>query len=419
MQQDRAILQVQIFPEGLKGRRIDLSERVMTFALTDHSAKADRLTLTVDNSDLRNFDDPTWRMGGILEVNWGYQGNTDKRRCVIKRVRGGVKLTIEAHALSMVMAQVKKCRVWQNMTLQQIADKIQFEYASILDYEAKVTKDKNLQTLGDNLQIIHAVQAAESDAEFLARLARKYGLTLSTAKDGKIRFGEANLTLPPVRTLTWRGGKGDWEDFEIRNDITGHVGAVTAKAIDTATKQEVEHRADNASTKRAGLAQTVLMIDKPTGNAHYGQLVGSESVESVNASEAGKDHVQPQAEGKFKASQRDTVKLWGVCVGDPKIGATRLVMVEGLGKRCSGCYRLVETWHDISESGKYKTTFVAKSDGHGGYGSGAAGQNVASDATKNTEKAVDAGGPTTEQRLYVNKPTGQSHYEFHRRGDVP
>jgi hypothetical protein len=220
-----------------------------------------------------------------------------------------------------------------------------------------------------------------------------------------------------VRTLTWRGGKGDWEDFEIRNDITGHVGAVTARAIDTATKQEVEHRSDNSNTKRAGLAEVVEVVDGRTGEAHYARRALGEGVESVNASEAGKDHVQAQAEGRFKASQRDTVKLWGVCVGDPKIGATRLAMVEGLGKRVSGRYRFVETWHDISEAGKYKTTFVAKSDGDGGYGSGAAGQNVASDASKNTEKALDSSGAASiEQREVVNGRTGESHYEFHPRG---
>jgi phage protein D len=416
MRSDHAILQVRVQLEGKKAAPVDLSERVMTFALTDHSAKADRMTLTVDNSDLRNFDDPIWRKGNIIEVMWGYLGNTDSRRCVIKHIHGGTKLTIEAVALSMVMNQVKKCRVWENMTLKQIADKISFEYASILDYEAKVSKDKNLQTLGDNIQIIHATQAALTDMEFLARLAKKYGLAISNDRSGKIRFSEPNLKGPPVRTLTWRGGAGDWEDFEIRNDIINHVGAVTAKGIDTATKQEVAHRADNASTNREGLAQTIEVVDARTGETHYAQRASGESVESVNTHEAGKEHVQAQAEGKFKASQRSVVKLWGTCVGDPRIGATRLLMVEGLGKRLSGRYKLVETWHDVSEAGKYKTTFRANSDGDGGYGSGAVGQNVASDATKNNEKALDADAQTMETREVVDYKTGQQHYEFHSRG---
>jgi len=383
----------------------------MAFSLTDHSAKMDTITFTVDNYDLSNFDNPIWRRGTILELTWGYPGNTDSRRCVVKKLKGGVKLVIEAQALSAVMHTVKKCRVWENMTLADIAKKIEFEYASILHYEDLVCKDKNLQTLGDNLQIIHAVQAAETDAQFLARLARKYGLTFRTDKQGRIQFGEANLHLPPVRTLTWRGGTGDWEDFEVQNDPVGQVESVTTKAVDTATKQVVEHKASNQNTKREGLAETVEVISARTGQAHYEERAAS--IENANAHEKGKSELQHVAEGQFKAAQRHVIKLWGRCVGDPRITATRLIVVEKLGKLLSGTYRLVETWHDIDEHGKYTTTWVAKSDGTGGYGDN---KDEPNKATKSEKKAADTGGPETEQVEMVSARTGQAHYEFRPKG---
>lgn len=416
MRQDRAILQVRAFPKGQKGESLDLSQQVMSFSLTDHSAKADRITLTVKNDDLRNFDNPVWRRGVILEVTWGYPGLMDSRRCIIKKIRGGVKLTVEAHALSSVMNLRKKCRTWENTTLGDLAKKIEFEYASILYYEDSVRKDPNLRTLGDNLQIIHAVQAAETDAQFLARLAKKYGLIFRVNDQGKIYFGEANHKLPPVRTLTWRGGRGDWEDFEVQNDPAGRLGAVTMKAVDPAAKKEVEHRADNASTKRAGLASVVEVIDARTGIGHYEERTASESVESATLGENGKQHLQAKAEGRFKASQRGVVKLWGRCVGDPRLAATRLIVAEGLRKLVSGRYRLVETWHDIDEKGKYTTAWVGKSDGSGGYGD-SPNKNVESKASKNSEQAVDSDeGKKVERVEVINKRTGQGHYEFRQRG---
>jgi phage protein D len=449
MRRDRPIYTVKVYPEGKDGRVLDLTNRVLSFMYLDRSTKADRLELKVNNSDLRYFDDPVWRKDAVLEVSWGYPGNmSESAFCVIKKVTGGVELTVEALGQGILLHQVKKCRVWKNTTLSKIAEKVQFEYQSILMYESAVEKDKNLQTLGDNLQIIHATQAAMTDAEFLQRQARKFGLVFSVDKKGKIAFYETgeHMKKPPMRTITWRGGTGDWESFQIDNGSTGLFGAVTTKGIDTKTKQSVGHRADNTSTKRTGLMPTVevaaaaieaatylaadvvaaaqahpgatntVEVPNEIGQWEYQKRGMAESVETTTVAEAGKAQLQVKAEGKFKASQRSSIKIEGSLIGDPKLAAKQNITIQGLGKRCSGVYHLIQVRHEIAHHGKYYTHFVAKGDGHGGYQEGG---NVPSKAEQNTQKPNDdpAISNAVERREYFGKDTGTAyHQEFHIRG---
>jgi phage protein D len=411
--QDRALFYVRTFPEGKNSQVLDLTSRVMTFEYLDHTTIADKLAITVDNHDLSNFDDPVWRKGMILSVSWGYRGNmVEARRCVIKKVKGGLKLTVEGHERTAAMHQVKKCRVWQGLTLQQMADQIQHEYKDILQWENTNKTNEKVHSIADELTIVHAVQAAESDAAFIAKMAKKFGMTFSLSPKGRVQFHEIDLKKPPVKTIVWRGGSGDWKNFNIDNDITGLVGAVTVKGVDTATKQKVEHRADNDSTKRDGLMSTVEVVDKRTLTASYQQRVASESVEHSGANEAGKSQIQAKAEGKYKASQRGTIKLEGTLIGDPLVRAKQILDVQGLGKRVSGRYRIIQARHHINEKGEYHVDFVAKSDGHGGYGHGV--ENTPSKADPNKEKALDAGGNKVQTVEIVNKRTLQAHYEFQK-----
>ena len=439
--QDRAVFQVRAFPQGKGAQILDLTGRVTTFEYLDHTSKADRLSLTVDNHDLGNFDDPIWRKDTALQVAWGYNGNmSETRRCIITEVRGGLRLSIVALEQSAIMHMIKKCRVWKGLTLRQLADRLEAEYAPLLGgAKGKYSKPED-QTLtdADKIVITHAQQAAESDAHFLARLARKYGATFSTSATGHIQFHEINLKTPPVKTITWRGGDGNWMEFDVENNIAVLIGAATVKGIDTLTKTKVEHTANNDTTKRDGLMPVVEVLSlivaddgvthydmvpvssgsKPTPSMGLGDmfnglvaaLTGSSSVENTEAHEAGTEQVKVKADSKYKASQRGTIKLTGTLIGDPKVRAKQILLVQGLGKRLSGRYHIVQARHHISQQGKYTVVFVAKTDGHGGYGNG---NNVPSKAAQNTENPLDSKGAVkTKTVLIKDEQTGVEHYEF-------
>ncbi len=90
MSRDRPIFRVIAFPEGKDAIPLNLTDRILSFSFEDHETKADKLSLTVNNWDLSQFDDPTWRKGTILEATWGYVGDmTPARRCVVQKISGG------------------------------------------------------------------------------------------------------------------------------------------------------------------------------------------------------------------------------------------------------------------------------------------------------------------------------------------
>ena len=92
------VFYVKVAPEGEGAERVDLSHKVLSFVFEDSEKKADKLLLTVDNWDLKNFDDPVWRKGNILEVSWGYPGDMAPARSDLRR--GVVLVTVDLRRAS-------------------------------------------------------------------------------------------------------------------------------------------------------------------------------------------------------------------------------------------------------------------------------------------------------------------------------
>ncbi len=405
---DRPYFTIKVTPEGKGSVSVDLSDAVISFEFKDSEKKADLLTLKIDNNDLRFFDDPIWRKGNIIEFTFGYPGRTSPpRQCTIQSVKGGRQLTVQAHALSMLMHKVKRTRTWENYTLAEIATKIAGEYGSDLGVPGGFDKDNIFIERELDHKVSHRHQAAQTDAEFLSGLARRYGLEFYVDSRG-MHFKRRNMKQRPVRVLTWFNGEGDFLDFDIENDITRKPGAFTLKGLDPLSKKVISHRADNDSTKRAGLAPVIEIIDPRTGQASLQARHAEEDI--GHSTEVSATAVKAQAAGRYQQTQQTTVKLSFKIIGDPDVAGKRVIDFQGLGKRISGSYYVNEATHTIDSSG-YHTAGKAHTDGHGGYGS----QNVASKASLNAKDA----GKKPEQIERVDPRTGVSHIEFRHSGEEP
>ena len=123
---DRPFYTIRVYAAGSpNGIFVDVSDDVIAFEFEDDEKKADKLSLKVDNFTLSYFDNPIFRKGNIIEFTFGYPGRSAPlRRCVIQKVKGGRQLTVEAHAMSMVMHKIKRSRTWENKTLVEIAQAI-------------------------------------------------------------------------------------------------------------------------------------------------------------------------------------------------------------------------------------------------------------------------------------------------------
>jgi phage protein D len=403
--ESRPFFSVKALPEGKAALALDISDKVLSFEFVDEESKADKLSLKLDNYDLAIFDDPTFRKGTILEVVWGYPGRlAPARRAIIQRIKGARQLTIEAHGMAMIMHKVKRSRVFENRTLGEIATQIAGEYGAELAIAGGTSPGNiDVDAVLDK-RTGHRVQAAETDATFLSRLARRYGLQFYVDSTG-VHFKPRNMAQSPVKAFTWfNGERGDWLDFDIDNNIAARPGSVTKKGIDPLSKKAITHRADNDSTKRAGLAPVIEIIDPRTGAGKLQARNAEEHTE--HSTEHTAQGLKAHAEGKFRDTQHETIKLTFKIIGDPDVLAKRVVEFNGVGKRISGRYYVKQATHTIDSSG-YTVSGKAKTDGHGGYGN----NNVSSKAALNKKEA------TQVQIEKIDPRTGQSHIEFRKSGE--
>ncbi len=337
-----------------------VTESVLSFKYTDRERAADVLKITVDNSDLTQFDDPLWRKGGKLKVQWGYPGGmSPERTVVITSVKGFRELQIEANALSVVMNTNVRCRVFENTTITEIARTIAAENG-----------------FGPDLQIIDIIdevqevftQARLTDAQFLRRWASRVGFEFFVDFDG-LHFHERRLGDAPVRVIIWHEDPGQGDiigDPTVENDLTARPGRTRVQGRDPMTRTDIDVTANNdTDPDRHVLAPIIGIFDFDAGNAiAVEQTLASSDI--VPTADATTPSARRRARARFRRTQQVAVKMTLPIVGDPLLLAKTVVEVRGMGQRLSIRYYVKEVEHDLGTGG-YVCKLKLISDGHGGH----------------------------------------------------
>lgn len=227
-------------PGGQEPTAIDLSDRVLNLTFEDSDSKADKCTLTVDNFDLSQFEVEHWRTGGKLVVSWGYAGRFAlPREVTITKVTGSTQLKIEANAGSILMHRVTRNRIFENVKVSDVVETVAEENG--FGDDARWIDDTD--TTYEAIQ-----QAKQTDAQFLAHLAKREGFKFYVDFDG-LHFHPERFDQQPVRELIYYTGEvGDIQSFAIENDITKRPGAVRVKGRNPETKETIDEVADDEST---------------------------------------------------------------------------------------------------------------------------------------------------------------------------
>jgi uncharacterized protein len=383
---------VKVIPQGAtEATMLDLSNRVITFKFEDDEKKADKLTLTVDNFDLSNFDNPVWAEGNVLRASWGYEGNMAlERELVIKKVTGSIVLTIEALAKSVLMNQQRKSRIFEQVKYSEIAHVLADEYG----YE------QAYQQIDDSEIIWPCVtQPGTTDAVFLRHLANKLKWEWYIDFDG-FHFHPRRLGQRPIRTLTYYlSGDGEIRKFNITNDVTarpqGPTGAVQMKGRDPKEKKDINVTADNTNTAgRETNANVLKTVDARTGTRSYQKNNITTSAQSTTApNEAA---AKQQAKNAFTKAQQRTVKMTWDGPGDPGISAKTIVeMIFPGAKSITGKYYLSSVTHTLAANdAPYDIEVQCRRDG-----STAVGGNEAKTTGKTNDQAAAAGGELAPRKL--------------------
>lgn len=378
---------VRVIKQGQKNAEpIDRSEEVTNFVYEDIEKGADKLQLTVNNYDLRNFDDPTWATGNRLLVTWGYEGNmAPERRLVIKAVKGFQVLTIEALEEAVLLNQQRKTRSFEHTKYSDIAHAIAIEAGYTEAYLRKI----------DDSEVIHEVisQSGLSDAQLLRNMANKIGWEWYLDWDG-FHFHPKRLGQRPLRKIVFFLDPNEGEvisvDFDINTSAKpqGATGAVKVAGRDPIEKKDINETADKSTEKgRDTLSDVTKVVDPKTGSTAYKVPSASETL--VTSSAANAEQAKQEAAGKFAQAQTRQVKMKAKITGDPNLRAKSVVLWEFPGaKSISGRYYLIGVKHMLSAGGEsYVTELDQRRDGMSS--TGAAGE-AKTDAKKNTKEAADS-----------------------------
>lgn len=412
---DAPMFFVNVAAEGSATERLDISGRIISLEYTDSEKKADKAVLKVDNYDMRSLDEPLFKEGSIVQLGWGYEGNTSPtREVVIKKIKGSAQLDIEGNSKSVLLHKQRKTRAFENLSyreiVEQIADDAGFgdEVVFIEDFATSPDRKAVLDTKRDVV-----TQARMTDAEFLRHLANKFGFEWYVDFDG-FHFHPRRIGQKPLRKYVYftDPGRGDiLRPPEIEIDTKGKKGAVRLKGRDPMEKADIDAEANNDTEANArnvnSDTQTVISVeegqvsidevrtrleslqsDSREYSAQLQQNVASSDVQPT--SEASQDDADVVAAGQFRRSQENAVNLKLEVVGDPQVLAKSIIEVQGIGKTHSGNYFVSEVKHKLSHAG-YTMTISAKRTGKSsatGRGGGDAG-GVATKGKKNTQSADD------------------------------
>ena len=125
-----------------------------------------------------------------------------------------------------------------------------------------------------------------------------------------------------------------------------------------------------------------------------------------------KSHARHIAKGKVKTSSMKSIEAEAVTIGLPYLKARDTVLIEGIGKKFSGSWRITQVRHEISNSGYTCTITLSKNDHEGNSSSRKSGQAPKKSAgTGKNNSAIPAGkgksGTSKPATVAVNLSSGE------------
>ena len=367
---------VSVRKAGEKAEPVDLSHRVLSLNFVDDERKADKLTLTVDNFDLANFDDPVWAHGNILQFSFGYaSGMAPVREAVIRKVKGGRQLSIEAHSKDVVMDRIKRREAYENMTRSEVVEVIAARNGYMDD----------TLLMDDTPEVFEIItQNNLTDAQMLRKLAHLEGKEFFVDFDG-LHWHGRDLEQAPIRELIYYTDpeQGDIIDFDIENDITRKPARVRVKSRNPETGKTVTGLADNnTDTSRPILQETkaleefIIDFDPESGAPISGtrQLAPTQTVaheDDIPSNAQTETEAKTEAKRRYRKATQRAVKMTIRMVGDPNLVAKSVIKVRGMGTRLSGKYYVQKATSVLSGGQVYGMSLKLITDGYQRrYGSG-------------------------------------------------
>jgi phage protein D len=326
----------------------DLTDRVLALRYEDSEKERDVLKLTVDNHDLKFFDDQGLVKGNLIKVVFGYPGRLfGPRVLVIDELSGFDELTVVAVDESALLNKARN-RLFKNMTRSQVVREVVkgisfLEVSKIVIDETGISDEKATDWQ----------QAKQSDWQFLLELAEKVSYEVYVEGD-VFRFAPRKLAGAPVRKYEWYWGDGNLKDFSLTEfRTTDKPAEVEVKAYDPIERQEVVSIGSDGETKRDVLgAEGTSALTRGAA----GELVRGTKV--VASPERDGATVKHEADMHFKRHEEQEIKAKAEIIGDSYLPAKSVIEITGISDLLSGKYYVEKHTHELSRDGGYSGKLV-------------------------------------------------------------
>ncbi len=198
-------------------------------------------------------------------------------------------------------------------------------------------------------------QTGTTDFAFLGEVAKENGWQMyidhTAEPHGRVlKFQFLIQDYAPSLTLKWGASL---MDFTPRLTTVGEIDGVSARVWVDSLKMEF------VITVKWDYDRAFFNLSIAPGSGEVGDLLGSGKTVSITPTSYATAPRKILTELLPKLNNRLTGS--GSTVGDPRLKASRVVNLEGLGRQFSGLYRVTSTTHSF-DSGGYKTTFQARKE---------------------------------------------------------
>lgn len=299
-----------------------LAERTGGFTYNDpETGSSDDISLTINDAADKWLNGMFPKLGdkiaALIRVSdWAFPGDYRMLNCgnfvIDDPSFSGPPTQVQFKAVSKPADQAfdtqKRTKVWENVTLQQIASEICTRYMLLPIYTA------------DEIKIDSLEQSDQTDADFLNQTCEKYNLSCKIYNNRVVIFDRETMKqMPPVMTID----KGMMEQWSYNTTLEGTYTGGTMKYKDSDSGEDIE--------------------------ATYGNQTRPLAVN-------GKADNQADAEKQIKAEvnkANDDKETMSVTIpGNPSICSSQCVLIAGLGV-ANGKYYVKKATHSLGS--KYTT----------------------------------------------------------------
>ena len=289
------------------------------------------------------LDDERFDEGGEIKIEMGYH---EQLEAVFAGEITGLEpeftssrppsMTIRGHDRRHRMMRDRRTQTFLEMTDSQIAEQ--------LAGDAGLTP--NVEDSGVTLEYV--VQHNQTDLEFLQMRASRIGYEL-LVDDRDFYFRRRQLDAGDPISLQL-----EMELLEFTPRLTTLNQSAVSRGLGWDPKRKEALEAENSSSDVAA-----TMEGASAGPAAAEEAFGSSASLLVDHGVQTQDELDQIVGARMEEMALSFVRGHGLCIGNAKLRAGKLIEIEELGRRFSGLYYLMSVEHHYRPSTGYRTRFTA------------------------------------------------------------